>query len=150
MPATYAIQKSPFFWNLSSNLQWSLVFLFANLLHSSLFLESLSLAYIEVHLYLHIQLHLFFGAYLRHIWGIFSNNCTYMNNKFSKTNKNVYNCLIQLKIKGDPGSPAIVAVYGTSRGVFFEQHFILSSGFECKHPTMLYTRISSRQVTFSV
>jgi len=47
----YAIQKWPFFWDLSSNLQLSLVFLYANLLYASLFLESLSLAYNEVHLY---------------------------------------------------------------------------------------------------
>jgi hypothetical protein len=33
-----------FFWNLSSNYQSSLVFLYANSLNSSLFLESLSLA----------------------------------------------------------------------------------------------------------
>jgi len=39
------------FWNLSSNLQWSLVFLYANSLYASIFWESLSLAYNEVHLY---------------------------------------------------------------------------------------------------
>jgi len=48
----YVIEKLPFFWNLSSNLQWSLVFLYANSLYASLFLESLSLAYNEVHLYI--------------------------------------------------------------------------------------------------
>jgi hypothetical protein len=37
--------KMAFFWNLSSNLQSSLVFLYANLFYTSLFLESLSLAY---------------------------------------------------------------------------------------------------------
>jgi len=47
----YAIRKWPFFWNLTSNLQSSLVFLYANSLYASLFLESLSLAYNEVHLY---------------------------------------------------------------------------------------------------
>jgi len=40
-----------FFWNLSSNYQSSLVFLYANSLYASLFLESLSLAYNEVQLY---------------------------------------------------------------------------------------------------
>ncbi len=40
-----------FFWNLSSNYQSSLVFLYANSLYSSLFLESPSLAYNEVQLY---------------------------------------------------------------------------------------------------
>jgi len=49
--ARYAIQKWPFFWNLSSNYQSSLVFLCANSLYASLFLESLSLAYNEVQLY---------------------------------------------------------------------------------------------------
>jgi len=38
----YANEKWPFFWNLSSNLQWSLVFLYANSLYASIFLESLS------------------------------------------------------------------------------------------------------------
>jgi len=38
--------EMPFFWNTSSNLQSSLAFL-----HASLFLESLSLTYNEVHLY---------------------------------------------------------------------------------------------------
>jgi len=47
----YAIGKWPFFWNLSSNLQWSFVFLYANSLYASIFVESLSLAYNEVHLY---------------------------------------------------------------------------------------------------
>jgi len=47
----YVIEKWPFFWNLSSNLQWSLVFLYENSLYASLFLESLSRAYNEVHLY---------------------------------------------------------------------------------------------------
>jgi len=47
----YAIRKWPFFWNLSSNWQSSLVFLYANSLYGSLFLESLSLAYNEVQLY---------------------------------------------------------------------------------------------------
>jgi len=47
----YAIQKWPFFWNLSSNYQSSLVFLYANSLYASLFLQSLSLAYNKVHLY---------------------------------------------------------------------------------------------------
>ncbi len=47
----YAIQKLPFFWNLSSNLQSSLFFLYANSLYTSQLLESLSLAYNEVHLY---------------------------------------------------------------------------------------------------
>jgi len=37
-----------FFWNISSNYQSSLVFLYANSLYASLFLESLSLAYNEV------------------------------------------------------------------------------------------------------
>jgi len=41
-----------FFWNLSSNLQWSLVFLYVNSLYASIFLEYLSLAYNEVHLYI--------------------------------------------------------------------------------------------------
>jgi len=43
----YAIEKWPFFWNLSSNLQWSFVFLYVNSWYSSIFLESLSLAYNE-------------------------------------------------------------------------------------------------------
>jgi len=47
----YATQKWPFFWNLSSNNQSSLVFLYANSLYASLFLESLALAYNEVQLY---------------------------------------------------------------------------------------------------
>ncbi len=47
----YAIEKWPFSWNLSSTLQLFLVFLYANLLYASLFLESLSLAYKEVRLY---------------------------------------------------------------------------------------------------
>jgi len=47
----YSIEKWPFFWNLSSNLQWSLVFLYANSLYASIFLESLYLAYNEVPLY---------------------------------------------------------------------------------------------------
>jgi len=52
----YAIEKWPFFWNLSSNLHWSLVFLYANSLYARIFLESLSLEYIEVHLYSHFYL----------------------------------------------------------------------------------------------
>ncbi len=40
----YAIQKWPLFWNISSNLESSLVFLYENLLCASLFLKSLSLA----------------------------------------------------------------------------------------------------------
>ncbi len=47
----YAIQKWPLLWNLSSDLQSPLVFLYANSLYASLFFESLSLAYNEVHLY---------------------------------------------------------------------------------------------------
>jgi len=50
----YAIQKWPFFWDPSSNLQSSLVFLYVNLLYASLFFwspYSLSLAYNKVHLY---------------------------------------------------------------------------------------------------
>jgi len=47
----YVIEKFAFFWNLSSNLWQTLVFLYANSLYASLFLESLSLAYHEVHLY---------------------------------------------------------------------------------------------------
>jgi len=47
----YAIRKWPFYWNLTSNLQSSLVFLYANSLYASLFLESLSVEYNEVHLY---------------------------------------------------------------------------------------------------
>ncbi len=47
----YLNEKWPFSWNLSSNLWYSQVFLYANSLYSSLFLESLSLAYNEVHLY---------------------------------------------------------------------------------------------------
>jgi len=43
--------KTAFFWNLSSNLQWLLVFLYLNSLYESMFLESLSHEYIEVHLY---------------------------------------------------------------------------------------------------
>jgi len=45
------LKNGLFFWNLSSNLQWLLVFLYANSLYSSIFLESLSLAFNEVHLY---------------------------------------------------------------------------------------------------
>ncbi len=41
-----------FFWNLSPNYQSSLVFLYVNSLYASLFLESLSLAYNEVQLYM--------------------------------------------------------------------------------------------------
>ncbi len=48
----YAIQKWPFFWNLSSNLQSSFVFFYANSLYASQLLESLSLTYNKVHLYL--------------------------------------------------------------------------------------------------
>jgi len=51
----YSIPKWPFFCNLTSNLQSSLVFLYANSLYSSLFLESLSLAYNEVHLYTNVS-----------------------------------------------------------------------------------------------
>jgi len=47
----YLIRKWPFYWNLTSNLQSSLVFLYANSLYASLFLESLSLEYNKVHLY---------------------------------------------------------------------------------------------------
>jgi len=47
----YAIQKWPLFWNLSSDLQLSLVFLYA-----SLFLESLSLEYNEFYLYIKMLL----------------------------------------------------------------------------------------------
>jgi len=47
----YAIEKWPFSWNLSINVQLSLVFLYSKLLYASLFLESLSLAYNKVHLY---------------------------------------------------------------------------------------------------
>jgi len=48
----YAIQKWAFFWNLSSNYQASLVFLYAKYsLYAILFLESLSLAYNEVQLF---------------------------------------------------------------------------------------------------
>ncbi len=47
----YAIEKCPFFWNLSSYLQWSLVFLYVNSLYANTFLQSLSLAYNVVHLY---------------------------------------------------------------------------------------------------
>jgi len=59
-----------FFWNLSSNLQWLLVFLYANSLHASIFLESLSLAYNEVYLYMNItklwrHFNLTSGRYMR-------------------------------------------------------------------------------------
>jgi len=46
------LKNGLFFWNLSSNLQWLLVFLYGNSLYSSIFLESPSLEYNEVHLYL--------------------------------------------------------------------------------------------------
>jgi len=46
-----AIEKWSFSWNLSSILQLSLVFLYSNSLYASLFFESLSLSYNEVHLY---------------------------------------------------------------------------------------------------
>jgi len=39
----FVIEKWPFFWNLSSNLQWSLVFLYSSSLYASIFLESISL-----------------------------------------------------------------------------------------------------------
>ncbi len=51
----YAIKKWPLFWNLSSDLQSPLVFLYANSLYASLFFEFLSLAYNEVHLYLKVK-----------------------------------------------------------------------------------------------
>jgi len=54
LSAIFRIQCDPeiiFFLTLSSNLQSSLVFLYANSLYASLFLESLSLEYNEVHLY---------------------------------------------------------------------------------------------------
>ncbi len=44
-----------FFWNISSNYQSSLIFLCANSLYASLFLESLSLAYNEVQLYISLS-----------------------------------------------------------------------------------------------
>jgi len=46
-----AIEKWPLSWNISSNLWFSLVFLYSSSLYASLFLESLSLAYNEAHLY---------------------------------------------------------------------------------------------------
>ena len=48
----YATENWPFFWKPSSNLQSSLVFLYANSLYASLFFWSLSLAYNEGHLYI--------------------------------------------------------------------------------------------------
>ena len=53
----YAIEKWPFSQNLSSNLWYFQVFLYANSLYASLFLESLSLAYNEVRLYIHTHTH---------------------------------------------------------------------------------------------
>ena len=47
----YATQNWPFFWNPSSNLHSSLVFLYAISLYASLFFQSLSLTYNEGHLY---------------------------------------------------------------------------------------------------
>jgi hypothetical protein len=61
----HTIQKWPFFWNLSSNYQSSLVFLYANSLYLSLFLEFLSLAFNEV------QLYLFF--FILRIWPFWNN-----------------------------------------------------------------------------
>ena len=49
-----ATENWPFFWNLSSNLQSSLVFLYANSLYASIFFRSLSLAYNEGNLYFKI------------------------------------------------------------------------------------------------
>ncbi len=46
------LKNSLFFWNLSSNLQRLFVFLYANSLYASIFLESQSLEYNEVHLYI--------------------------------------------------------------------------------------------------
>ncbi len=46
-----AIAYWPFLWNVSSNLQSFLVFLYANLLYASQFFWSLSIAYNEVQLY---------------------------------------------------------------------------------------------------
>ena len=51
-----AIESWPFFWNLSSNLQSSLVFLYANSLYASIFFRSLPLAYNEGHLYFFLLL----------------------------------------------------------------------------------------------
>jgi hypothetical protein len=47
---------------------------------------------------------------------------------------------------GDLGSPVVYAIEGTARGNYFEQHFVLSSGFDCKLPAMAFTQVSNRQI----
>jgi len=48
--------------------------------------------------------------------------------------------------QADPGSPTVVPVYGTQRGTYYEQHYLLSSGFDCKLSSMVYTKISSTKI----
>jgi hypothetical protein len=70
---------------------------------------------------------------------------------FPEGHKKGVACIVdQLVIKkschGDLGSPVVYAIEGTARGNYFEQHFVLSSGFDCKLPAMAFTQVSNRQV----
>ena len=48
---------------------------------------------------------------------------------------------------GDSGSPVIRRVSGTARGKpYFEQHFIVSSGIDCKLEATIYVRITNREI----
>ena len=48
---------------------------------------------------------------------------------------------------GDSGSPVIRRISNTARGnPYFEQHFIVSTGIDCRLRATIYTRISNREV----
>ena len=50
------------------------------------------------------------------------------------------NCL------ADSGSPIIYQPEGTARGIYFEQHFVLSFGLNCSASTMLAVQIGRRSI----
>ena len=68
---------------------------------------------------------------------------------FPEGHKKGVACIVNQNKKscqGDLGSPVVYAIEGTARVNYFEQHFVLSSGFDCKLPAMAFTQVSNRQV----
>lgn len=48
---------------------------------------------------------------------------------------------------GDSGSPVIKRIIGTARGKpYFEQHFIVSTGIDCKLEATIYARVTNRRI----
>jgi hypothetical protein len=49
--------------------------------------------------------------------------------------------------EGDSGSPVVRVFEGTARGKpYYEQHFIVSTGIDCRLPATIYVRVTNREI----